>query len=353
MKILHRYIAKTVISTTLLVCLLLGGLLAFITFLSELKSIGTLNYGIWQAFIYVTLTLPLTLYPFFPIAALLGCLIGLGQLANNSELIVLRAAGVSKKQVTWSVIRATLIMLFFAIFIGEAAAPALNNYADRYKTINKLGWDPLDIIKEGLWLRSGDDFIHIDKALPSGELQGITRYQFSGQQLAAIDFAKSGYYQDKNWMFQNITKTSFIKDSVTTNSYPLQQWDVSIDSKLVGERDIVSDQSSLLTIHQYISYLQRSGLSARSYQFDFWTRVLQPLATIIMITLAIPFIFGPLRTVTMGVRILIGVTIGFGFYTLNTFLGPFSLVYEVPPFLAAVLPLLLVAIISLKLLWRE
>lgn len=338
---------------TCLVTLLLGGLLAFITFLTELKSIGSMNYDVWEAFRFVTFSLPHDLYPFFPIAALIGCLIGLGQMASSSELIVMRAAGVSKKQITWSVIRATLIMLIFATLIGEVLAPPLKNYADRYKTIAKLGWDPQKLIKEGVWLRSGDDFIHIDKALPNGELQGVTRYQFENQNLKKIYTAESGQSDQNQWRFKYVTETSLQPDKVMTQRFPEQYWNVSIDPELVGMRDVQTDQASLWTIGQYIQYLHRSGLSANAYQFDFWTRLLQPLATLIMISLAIPFIFGPLRTVTMGVRILIGVMIGFGFYSLNTFLGPFSLVYEVPPFLAAALPLFLVGTVVGSLIWRE
>lgn len=352
MKILHRHIGRHVVSMTLLVALMLGGLLAFINFLAELKDIGTLNYGVKQAFTFVSLSLAHELYPFFPIAALIGCLIGLGQLATNSELIVMRAAGVSKTQITASVIRATILMLLVATFAGELIAPSLKNFATHYKSIARLGGDPADWGRQGFWLRSGSNFIHIDKALPSGELQGVTRYQFADQTLNHADFAATGTYVDKKWLFKDINLTHLEQDNTHTEVIPEQPWEVNIDSKLVSVNEVESDQASLFTVHHYIRYLKHSGMAANSYQFDFWTRLLQPLATIIMIGLAVPFIFGPLRTVTMGLRILIGVIIGFSFYTINAFLGPFSLVYEVPPFWAAATPLILVAIIDAILLWR-
>lgn len=352
MKLLHRHIGSHVISMSLLVTLMLGGLLAFINFLAELKDIGTLNYGVSQAFTFVVLTLTHQLYPFFPIAVLIGCLIGLGQLASNSELIVMRSAGVSKVQITASVIRATIFMLIFATFFGEVISPALKSFADRYKSVARLGGDPADWGRQGFWLRSGENFIHVDKALPSGELQGVSKYQFSGQQLAQADFAKTGYYDQHRWRFKDIALSVFANDAVQTKTIPEQAWNVIIDPKLVSVNEVESDQSSLFTIHHYIHYLKHSGMAANSYQFDFWTRLLQPLATLIMIGLAVPFIFGPLRTVTMGLRILIGVVIGFGFYTVNAFLGPFSLVYDMPPFWAAATPLLIVGIIDGILLWR-
>ena len=69
-----------------------------------------------------------------------------------------------------------------------------------------------------------------------------------------------------------------------------------------------------------------------------------------MIGLAVPFVFGSLRTKPIGFRILIGVMMGFGFYMLNEFIGPFSLLYQIPPFLAAASPLLLFALLNILLL---
>jgi len=66
----------------------------------------------------------------------------------------------------------------------------------------------------------------------------------------------------------------------------------------------------------------------------------------VLIWLAIPFVFGPLRSAGLGVRVLAGVFIGFVFYTLNQFFGPLSMMYQMPPFAAALFPIILFAMVA-------
>jgi lipopolysaccharide export system permease protein len=60
-----------------------------------------------------------------------------------------------------------------------------------------------------------------------------------------------------------------------------------------------------------------------------------------MIFLAVPFVFGSLRSITIGQRILIGALLGIGFYMMNQIMGNVGLVYEFNPLLSAFLPPLL------------
>ena len=95
---------------------------------------------------------------------------------------------------------------------------------------------------------------------------------------------------------------------------------------------------TLLGLHTYVNYLKANGLRATNYQLSFWKRIFQPFATLVMIFLAVPFIFGPLRTVTMGMRILAGISVGFCFYILNQFFGPLSTLFQISPIIGACLP---------------
>lgn len=350
MKILNRHIRNAVIAMTALVVLVFLGLQTFIGFINEMRNIGYGAYGALQLFNYVSLTLPAVVYPLIPAAALIGCLIGLGRLAAQSELIVMRAAGVSKIQITFSVIYAAIIMLLFITVIGEWAAPYLKNFAEDYKYQAQTG--NTSTTKQGVWIRDGNNFLHFDSIQAGGRVQGITRFQLVQQQLASISHATSGERQKGQWVFKDVRVTTLQPKAVITQHYSEQMWPVSFDPQLLGINELQISQTPLWDLYHYIHYLKQSGLSATRYEFAFWKRIMQPLATLVMIGLAVPFIFGSLRTVTMGLRILIGVMIGFGFYTLNEFLGPFSLVYQVSPFWAAVAPILLFAIIDGVLLWR-
>ena len=116
MNILDRYIATTVISSSLMTLLVLASLAAFFSFLGQLSDLSE-TFGVWQAAEYVILSLPRRAYEVFPTSVLLGSLLGLGALASNSELIVMRASGLSVRRITLSVIKAGIILMLIAVFL--------------------------------------------------------------------------------------------------------------------------------------------------------------------------------------------------------------------------------------------
>ncbi len=345
MRILHRHIRATVISMTMLVVMVIAGVQTFIGVIAELHSIGQSQYGVLQALIYVLLSLPYNLYPLFPAAALIGCLIGLGRLAAQSELVVMRTSGVSKAQITFSVIRSAIVMLVFVTLIGEWLAPNLNNYADDYKYQKQNNNDRSDA-RYGFWLRNGENFILINSAVAPGQIANVMRYEFSQRQLTSASVAATGEFKNGRWLLSQVRESVLQPNQVVAQQLAEQVWPINLDPKLLADSHVHPDNTTLLGLKHYIDFLHAAGLGASLAEFTWWKRVFQPLVTLVMIGLAVPFIFGPLRSVTMGLRILIGVSIGFGFYTLNEFLGPFTLVYHVPPIASAVFPVLLFLIID-------
>ena len=89
------------------------------------------------------------------------------------------------------------------------------------------------------------------------------------------------------------------------------------------------------------------------YELAFWRKVTQPISIAVMMLMALSFIFGPLRSVTMGARILSGVIAGFTFYISSEFFGPVSLVYQIPPVFGAVAPSIVFFGIAVMLLRRK
>ena len=69
-----------------------------------------------------------------------------------------------------------------------------------------------------------------------------------------------------------------------------------------------------------------------------------PLGTAVMVLVAISFIFGPLRSVTMGFRVFTGLLVGLLFKYMQDFLGPMSLVYGFNPMLAVLVPIAVSAV---------
>jgi lipopolysaccharide export system permease protein len=346
MNILHRYIQKQVIVMTALVTLIIAGLQIFITLIEEMHSIGRGGYDVSAVLNFVLLTLPHLVYPLFPVAALIGCLIALGRLAAQSELLVMQASGISQRDITLSILRTTVLMLLVVTFIGEYVAPLLHHKAVIHKD-EAINQRPFSAARQGGWIRDEGSFIHIDAVLPGNQVSGVLQYQFKEKQLVSALTAESASYIEGKWWLHNVAETQFHKNSSSVVRDQLRLWPVSFDPDLVGLGTLTAAENNLVDIHHYIRYLKKGGLSASNYEFALWKRLFQPLVTLVMIGLAVPFIFGPLRTATMGFRILVGVIVGFSFYTFNEFLGPFSLVYQIPPLIAAALPIALFLLIDL------
>jgi len=344
------YLAKTIISAIFLVVLVLFGIEAFIEFTREFPDLGNGDYGLIQALLYVPMLLPTDIYQLFPMAGLLGCIIGLGLLASNSELIVMRIAGLSIASITLAVLKVALLLSLLMFAFGEVLAPYLQDKAATNKSEAISGGQAL-LTHRGMWLKNQDNFIHIGKIRSYERIEAITRYSFTSQnKLSLISFAESADYRDGQWIFNNVTQTNFNSeiddDRVTTEQVATQQWGFQLQPRLLSLSSNNLEQKSLPELYRYIQYLKQSKLNYHIYEFNFWLRIFQPLTVMVMIILAIPFIFGPLRTATMGLRILVGTMTGFAFYIFNQFVGPLSAVYQISPFIAASLPTLIFAIVG-------
>ncbi|MCL5260143.1 MAG: LPS export ABC transporter permease LptG [Gammaproteobacteria bacterium] len=352
MKIFEKYLGKTVITYVFIVALVLLAVRAFIEFSNEFPDIGSGNYGILQVFLYVPMMLPLDVYEFFPMAGLLGCILGLGLLASHSELIVMQCSGLSLVKITWAVVKAAILLVAIMFFVGEVLAPIAERIAIENKTTAVSGGQTY-FSKEGVWVKSETNFVHIDKVLTNGKLEGVTRYALDDNyNLELISFAENASYQDNQWTFYNVAQTNFVDNKTVATHFPEQNWGFKLKPRLLDLTTFDPNQKSLVALYSHVKARKQSGLDATHYEFIFWQRIFQPLASLVMILLAIPFVFGPLRSATTGLRMLAGVMLGFAFYILNQFAGPMSAVYHVPPFVAALFPILCFFVIGGLLVLR-
>ena len=133
-KLLDVYIARTLLGTITVTLSVLIGLSALIKFVEQLRKIGEGEYDMVVAFIYVLLSLPRDLEQFFPMATLLGGLIGMGVLASNSELVVMQAAGLSRWNIINSAMKSTLVMILLVMAVGEWVTPYSETKAKQIRT---------------------------------------------------------------------------------------------------------------------------------------------------------------------------------------------------------------------------
>ena len=205
----------------------------------------------------------------------------------------------------------------------------------------------------GVWLREQNRFIYIGDIVAADKALNVSVFTLKNHQLLGSDYAPRAHrLADGRWQLQAVQQTTWHSGKITAQHIPQMTLNIKLDPLVLSLGSKSIDQLSVAGLYQSIKYRKQSGLSVEQYQFAFWQRVFQPLATIIMICLGIPFIFGSLRNASMGLRILTGIIIGFVFYTINQFLGPLAVVYQLSPIVAALIPAV-IFVISYVILFRR
>lgn len=344
--ILERYIARTIASATGLATVAITGVSFLLLLLGEMKNIGEGDYNVLQALIYALMRLPMQVYQFAPMLMLLGSVIGLSVLTANRELAVMRSSGFAMQRIIRSVLYVAIgIVLLFSL-LGEYVAPQMSFHAEINKE-NAQNAGQAVVTSTGVWYHIGDNFIHVQHVVGRQMLQDVTRYQFNDKhELIATYFAKTLVQNEKRWMMYNVEKTSFYSERTRSEVFAELPWDLKFNTNLLNIGLVDPYEMTLPKLSKFISYLESNNLQAGQYKYEFWQRALQPLASLIMILLAIPFVLGARFSQQLGWRVIIAIIAGFAFFILNSVLSQLSIVYQLPVLFAALIPLLIFGVIA-------
>jgi lipopolysaccharide export system permease protein len=127
-------------------------------------------------------------------------------------------------------------------------------------------------------------------------------------------------------------------DQIITEQYQTKMWNSSLTPNKLGVVTVKPESLSLRGLIDYLDYLEANEQDPSRYQLAFWRKIMQPLTVAVMLLVALSFIFGPLRSVSMGARIMMGVFTGILFFLSNEVLGSLSLVYQLSPMFGAFMP---------------
>ncbi|TQV76771.1 LPS export ABC transporter permease LptG [Aliikangiella marina] len=350
--LLDRYIARQVIGASLMMLLLLAALRSLFSLIDELGDLGRGGYQLSDALLFVALMFPSRIMEFFPMSVLIGTLFGLGAMAANSELTVMRAAGVTTWRIAGSAIKSSLVLMLLVVLIGELVTPISSKAAQQLRTAAISGGE-LSVSKTGLWARYQNQVIQLGNILTDGRLTEINIYELSETRaLKKIIKADTAQKQSQYWLLQNVTEIEFSDNEITTSNSESRMWINPLDQDQIDSLILEPDTLNLSGLLSYIDYLKQNSMQAEVYVLAAWRKVMQPLAIAVMMFVGVSFIFGPMRNVSMGARILSGVMLGFVFHLANQSFGPVSLVFNIWPFVGAVTPLLLFAGLGYLLMKR-
>lgn len=352
---LDRYIGKNILGTIFITLFTLVGLSTIIKFVEQFRSIGKGSYDSLQAITYTLLTMPKDIETFFPIAALLGVLIALGNLASRSELVVMQASGFSRLKIGLAVMKTALPLVLIVMVLGEWGIPQTEQFARDMRSKAISGGSLLSI-QNGVWAKDGHDFIYINRITENNELNDIYIYRFDdARKLTQVSHANRAVYNEesKDWTLNQLNESQIGENEVTTINHLAQLWQTNLTPDKLGIVALKPTSLSISGLWHYINFLKETGQDTRSFQFTFWQKLFQPISVSVMILLAVSFIFGPLRNVTAGARIVTGVCFGFAFYVTNEIFGRMSKIYGVDPIIVALIPSAIFLCITWWLLSRK
>lgn len=351
----RRIVAKHVTQTTALAMLgataVLAGLQVLFTYLGELGSLKD-GYGAWDALKYVLWGAPNYLYEILPISALIGAVLGLGTLASNSELIVMRSVGVSLWRIVGWVIRSALLLVVLSFALSEWVIPYTNEQAKSVKSASKAA--QLGEVR-GYWNREGQRFIYIDYANSQGQLKNVQMLDFDhNYRLRGTLHADQGQFvKDGSWTLDNTEQFDILQNGNATLVKQQQQpLALALQPKYVHMVTIDPEDLSPSQLVSFMSYMHEYSQVPKTYQLAFWQKLGSPFALIALVVIACSFIFGPLRQQSMGFRLVIALFAGLGFFYLQDFLGYASLIYAPSPAWFVFIPILIMFGIGVYLLHR-
>jgi lipopolysaccharide export system permease protein len=362
MRKISRYVFRTVSAAVGMVLLVVSALLFISALIDGIGDLGG-NYTFGEMLIYVLLSLPRRIYEIIPFACLIGCLIGLGILASSSELVVMRAAGISVRRISYMVLRPVVLFIALGVALGEWVTPYTDQVAENRRAI-AMQKPSASTRLSSMWNREGDEFMRFNAVLPNGVLYGVTRYKFDeNRNLIEASFSEQAIYQGGYWQEEDVGVTYFLpmnseeetaERAQGTRSERLtsRRWDTPLSPGLLNILVAEPEALSIRSLHYYVRYLREQNLVASDYNLAFWQKLLQPLATASLVLIAISFVFGPLRSVTMGQRIFTGVVFGVSFRLVQDLLGPSSVVFGFTPLIAVLLPIVFCLALGIFLLKR-
>ena len=354
MKIKDRYIAKTLVTYSLVVLLIWISIYSFFNFLSELNTVGSVNYTILEAIKYIVLQMPEVIYKQVTPVLLLGCVIGMGHLATTGQITILRASGVSILKITWITIKNALIFLTFVIIIGETVAPFLTNYADIQRSI-ALGQESLSKSQDGFWIRDGNNFINVQNNIDGSLFNGLTIIEVNdSHKVERIVESKNARFDgqtldmDSTNIFSIIKKNTF--ENITLKERNEYNKNVAFDKDLIASLEKAPEDLSTFTIVKQIQFLTDNRLRAEAFEVELYKRLVKPISLIAMILLAMLFIFGSNRDATLGRKIFLGVAIGLSFELISRIGGAMALSFEFSPLISSFAPSILIIIVAFSIL---
>lgn len=312
MNIFSRYLMRNIFIGFAAAAGLLLPLFSTFNLINELEDVSRGGYRWSQALAVVIMTLPRTLIDLGPFIALLGGIVGLGQLAKNLELTAIRSAGVSILRIAMVALSAGVILTLALAVLDEWVASPLQQRALQLKNTAMAQSGQSDSAINTLWARKDNQYVTV-KALDNHQQPvGIEIFNYAPDlSLTSYIYAASAQMgADGIWQLHNVQLKNWQQEEETSQSLKEMPWHSLFTGMSLTELTLPAQSFSLTQLHRYIGYLNQTGQPSREYNSAQWQKLGQPVLILAMILLAIPFTFSNPRSTGVASRLAIAVIVG-------------------------------------------
>ncbi|GAB4222107.1 MAG: LPS export ABC transporter permease LptG [Francisella sp.] len=340
---IDRYIFKTVFSSFFIVIVIFCLVFFIFTYVAQVSE-NSDKLSNYEIIISTLIQIPGILYTLLPVCAMIGALMGLSLLAHNSEIIVLRSAGLSTFQIAKGVVLVGIIGAMVTVIFGGYVAPYLQLQIDT--NIAKYN-------NNDLWLKTSDGFINIDYIDPNKRKAfGVKKIILKNNKLQEFRHASlANYNDDYSADAFNVKKVTFPdnnnKHIDISKNISKTEWADPIPISIV--KVITISDSDYLNFTQLVKYMLSDTKSQELLSLKFWQEVFQPLSLLILILIPVPLSLGSARSSSLIIKLLLGALFGFTFFIINQIFGPITLILHLPTIVGAAGPTIVALILLIFL----
>ncbi len=353
MNLLTRYLGREIYVSVALVLAALLMLFAFLDFIRELSSIGEGQYNLGYVLLFVLLTVPGHTYELFPVVVLVGTIFALVQLAANSEMTVFRASGASLGQMIGALFKIALPLVVLSLVCGELLAPPSERMAQKLRLKAQNAQVSLKEFRSGVWVKDERNFVNVKNVMPDTSLSNIDIYRFDETyHLREIIKAKRASFVEQGiWKLDQVLETRFGETGVSVANWPSQEWRSALNPEIFSVLLVVPEQMSAWHLYQYTGHLRDNRQKSGRYEIAMWNKLVYPLATMVMMILALPFASYHRRAGGVGAMVFMGIVLGLLFHFFGRLVGSLGALNDWQPFISATAMTAVFLLLGLTMLW--
>ena len=352
---LARYMVRMHLSRFFGILIGLTAILQLLVLMAVSDEIMAAEGATWVSLVsFVGMRAPQLISQFAPFAGLLATLLTLATLNQHSEVVIMKANGLSAHRILLPLGIASFIIAVAHFVFNETIVVKANAELEYWEAHDYAVDLPANTGLAGrTWLKEGNTIalveavsqirnrIVLDKVTlferdPKGRLTGMVR----------ADFA---WHQDGKWTLYEVrrfdTKSHELSISAT------QDWPIPTRPERFLALTVKPDHVSFPELWHSMKELEKDGLPTDRLMASYLHKIAGPASTLLMPLLAAVAAFGVTRAGNLAMRIVFGMALGFSFFVADNFMRAMGEFGVAPPFLAAWAPFLLFLLVGYSVIF--